>query len=175
MLRFGKISEYNPEKGVARVHFNDDEIVSDWLPIVVPQSKDTKFSAPLDVEEHVCCMMDSNAENGVVLGAVYSKSENPSNGGKDVYCVEFKNGDRIEYNRNTRVHKIKIGTSEYSISNSGGHTIKRGSESLKTILSDLMVALQAETHPTAVGPTGPPLNVASYVALQARLGTLFQA
>lgn len=175
MLRFGKISEYNGSKGLARVRFEDDDVVSDWLPITVQQSKDTKFSAPLDVDEHVACMMDSNSEIGVVLGAIYSQDENPEGGGKDIYCVEFKNGDRIEYKRDTREYNIKIGASEFKVKNATGFTMKKGSESLKTILSDLMVALQAETHPTAVGPTGVPMNVASYVALQARLGTLFEA
>ncbi len=173
MLRFGKITEYDPQKGLARVNFDDDEITSDWLPVTMPQTKDTKYSAPLDNDEHVCCLMDSNSENGVILGAIYSKTDTPLNGGQDVYCVEFKSGDRIEYNRNTRAYNIKIGTSEYKITQVG-HTIKKGAESLKTILSDLMVALQAETHGSAVGPTTPPLNVATYVSLQARLGTLFE-
>lgn len=173
MLRFGKITEYDGAKGLARVQFEEDGVVSDWIPISVQQSKDTKFSAPLDVDEHVCCLMDSTGDIGVVLGAIYSQDETPEGGSQDVYCVEFKNGDRIEYNRQSRQYRIKIGTSDFKITNSGGFAIKRGSESLRTILSDLLTALAAETHPTAVGPTGVPLNVASYVALQARLNTLF--
>ena len=55
-----------------------------------------------------------------------------------------------------------------------GFTIKKGGEDLKTILDDLLTQLQAETHPTSTGPSGPPVNAAQYAAIQNRLPNIFE-
>lgn len=34
MIRVGTVSDYNAERDAAKVYFEEDEIVSDWLPIV---------------------------------------------------------------------------------------------------------------------------------------------
>jgi phage baseplate assembly protein V len=174
MLRFGTISEIEPNKGLARVRFAEDGLVSAWLPVMQAKTSKDKFYHIPDVNEHVACLMDEHAENGVVLGAVYSKNESPGDvKGADKIGVSFESGDMIEYDRSTRKFLVKTNTTELSIAGEGP-SMTKGGESLKTILSDLMDAILAETHPTAVGPTGPPLNAAQYTSIKTRITQFFE-
>jgi hypothetical protein len=45
-------------------------------------------------------------------------------------------------------------------------SIKNGQTDLLTLLNDLQAALQAHTHPTGTGPSGPPINIADFVKNQ---------
>jgi|TARA_R110000822_G_scaffold6031_4_gene25389 hypothetical protein len=44
-------------------------------------------------------------------------------------------------------------------------------DTLLGLLEELCDALAAETHPTPVGPSGPPINVADYSSIKSRLST----
>jgi phage baseplate assembly protein V len=104
MLKYGIISDIDESKGLARVHFDDDDIVSDWLPIVVPKAMEDSFSFFPDINEHVACLMDDNAENGVILGSLYSAATQPNGASKDKWRVRFNDGTVIEYDR--AAHKL---------------------------------------------------------------------
>ncbi len=99
MLRFGTVSEKDSARGLLRVEFAEDEIVSDWLPLVVSAGAKNSFFALPDVGEQVACMMDANAENGVVLGAIYSEETQPKQASDDISSVEFSDGTKIIYDR----------------------------------------------------------------------------
>lgn len=77
MLKFGFISELDVAKGLVRVHFTDDDIVSSPLPVSVQASKEDKYSFPFAINEQVWCVMDANCEFGVVGGAIYSGKDKP--------------------------------------------------------------------------------------------------
>lgn len=104
MLRYGLISDIDPAKGLARVNFNDDQIVSDWLPILVPKAMEDSFSFFPDINEHVACLMDEHSENGVILGSMYNTETAPNGGNKDKFRMRFKDGSVIEYDRSG--HKL---------------------------------------------------------------------
>lgn len=107
MLRFGIISEADHNKGLVRVKFAEDDVVSGWLPVIQKSTLKNKSYHTYDVNEHVCCLMDENAEHGAVLGAVYSKNETPGSvKGGDVQGVQFEDGTKVSYNRST--HELKI-------------------------------------------------------------------
>jgi len=108
MLRFGKISDIDPDKCYARVRFTDDEIVSDWLQIVVLGAISNQFFHIFDINEQVACLMDENSEDGVIIGAVFNDKTTPSNGGKDVVRVSFSDDSFIEYNRSSHEYTIDI-------------------------------------------------------------------
>lgn len=99
MLRYGLISDIDPAKGLARVNFNDDGIVSDWLPILVPKAMEDSFSFFPDINEHVACLMDEHSENGVVMGSLYNTQSAPNGGNKDKFRIRFKDGTVLEYDR----------------------------------------------------------------------------
>lgn len=54
-------------------------------------------------------------------------------------------------------------------------SISTAAGSLFSILDNIMTQLQAEVHPTAVGPSGPPVNAPAYAAQQVLLGLVMEA
>lgn len=54
-------------------------------------------------------------------------------------------------------------------------SISTAAGSLFTILNNILTQLQAETHPTAVGPTGPPVNAPLYAAEAVTLALVMEA
>lgn len=101
MLRFGNITEIDAAKGRARVHFEEDDIVSDWLPMVVKSSRENKHESWYDVGDFVACMMDKNVEDGVIVGAIYDDNNAPPIGNKDVEAKTFSDGTVIKYDRSS--------------------------------------------------------------------------
>jgi len=108
MLMFGYISECDASKGLARVNFVADGIVSDWLPMAVIKSKDDKFTYAFDINEHVCCLMEDNMSNGVILCAIYD-GKNEAGGNKDKVSITFSDGGTVEYDRANS--KLTVNTS----------------------------------------------------------------
>ncbi len=99
MIRYGHITELDASKGLARVKFDDDDIVSDWLQIVSKNAKSTKTESWFDVDEFVACAMDEHNEEGVIIGALYHEGNAPPLGDKDTVGVTFPDGTVIKYNR----------------------------------------------------------------------------
>jgi len=108
MLMFGYISECDASKGLARVNFAADGIVSDWRPMAVTKSKDDKFTYAFDINEHVCCLMEDNMSNGVILCAIYD-GKNEAGGNKDKVSITFSDGGTVEYDRASS--KLTVNTS----------------------------------------------------------------
>jgi phage baseplate assembly protein V len=109
MLKYGLIKEIDADKGLVKVSFDDDEIVSGWLPVLKQGTKSNKYFHIFDSGEHVACMMDEHCENGVVMGAIYSKDEKPGSvKGADIAGVVFSDGTVVKYDRGS--HKLTIQT-----------------------------------------------------------------
>lgn len=176
MIRFGVVVKVDADLCRVKVNFEEDEIESDWLPVAVQGSKENKYFHIFDLGEHVVCLMDENAENGVVLSAIYSSKEKPpAIAGDDVAAVEFKDGTQVIYDRNAHRLDVKMGSTEFAIDKLKGFTIKAGGQSFKQQLNDLFTQLQAETHPTPAGPSSPPINSPVYASIQALLNLIFEA
>lgn len=168
-LRFGKITDVDHTKGLVKVTFDEDNIVSDWIPAVLPNTKDTKFSFPLSIDERVSCLMDEHADRGVVLGAIYSKKTSPAIvDGK--YGVEFPDGTKVEFDPES---------GDLMVDAQGTVTVKAAPkvvidcdlevkgkiEATGAIKSDAQVTafasgafvnLSTHIHPTPAGPSSPP-------------------
>jgi phage baseplate assembly protein V len=99
-FKFGVVSAIDESGVKARVRFDDlDGLESMFLPIAVQKSFKDKSYWMLDVGEHVACLMDANAESGVILCAVYSEADLPPVTNKDKRHVRFDDGTTIEYDR----------------------------------------------------------------------------
>lgn len=171
-LRFGIVSEMDTARGFVRVDLDEDSIVTDWLPVSQPRAMSDKFFTLPEVGELVWCVLDDNVERGVVGGALYNAKDIPIEGqGAQLSAVEFSDGSRFEYDKESGKYTAKVGTTEQNLT-ANGHTIKRGSESLKSILEDLIDAILTETHPTGTGPSGTPINAATYTAIKNRIPNL---
>lgn len=117
MLRYGTISEVKPEKGLARVRFAEDDIVSDWLPITQANTLGDKAYRSMKVDEHVACLMDEHAENGVIIGAIYNKTDTPAYSGEK--CgVKFEDGTEVIYDKGAKIYTINVGSGKVIINSS---------------------------------------------------------
>lgn len=105
MLRFGVVVAIDESRGMARVQYTDmDGEVSYWLAVVKQKTlKDKQYFLP-DIGEHVAVLIDDRAEEGVVLGAIYSDADPVPVSSKDKYHIRFNDGTMIEYDR--KEHKL---------------------------------------------------------------------
>lgn len=105
--RHGIVSEIDPARGRARVQFQDyDGMFSYWLQVLKRNTgRDKSYSMP-DVGEYVVCLLDDRAEEGCILGAVYSAPEPPPVDTEDKTHTTFADGTVIEYDRAD--HKLYI-------------------------------------------------------------------
>ncbi len=173
MIKFGNITERDADKCLVRVELDGDDIVTDWLPVMVSKSKEDKAYSLPDAGDHVVCLMDESCEAGVVLGSIYDEGNAPGSvKGADVSGIVYKDGTVIQYDREAHEWKIVNNTTTLLLSRSG-FTIKRGSESVKKIFSDLMDEIIKITVPTGTGPSGVPVNAAAFTAIKTRLDNLF--
>ncbi len=108
-IRFGYISDFDAKKMQARVTFPDyDDIVSDWLPIIINNSKKTKAEHYLDVNEHVACVfLDDGIEAGAILGAIYDDDNKPEISDENVQSVLFSDGTLIKHDRLNKICLIQ--------------------------------------------------------------------
>lgn len=123
MLKFGRICEVDAVNGLGKVHFTQENIVSDWLPFSVPISLDDQVQFPVHITQHVWCMMDDRCEDGVIGGAIYDTGNLPVDGDADIVRVKFVGGLSVEYNRNDKSLSIK-GTGKIDIDVTGDVTVK---------------------------------------------------
>lgn len=105
-MRLGTVSEIDAENARLRVKFEEDEIVSDWLPVAVPTGAKTSFFVVPDVGEQCVCLMDERSENGVFMGTIYSQNTKPKNASADATAVEFSDGTKIIYDRSNSTFTI---------------------------------------------------------------------
>lgn len=104
-FKYGIISEV--KKGYAKVTFEEDEFVTDWLPVLVRKSKSDKESWQLEINEHVVCLMDETCDEGVIIGAIPNEEDQPDGGeGKGKFRKLFSDGTLIEYDKNS--HKLTV-------------------------------------------------------------------
>ena len=102
VFKIGVVSEIDPATCTARVRFDDlDGLETMRLPVGVQKSlKDKSYWMP-DVGEHVACLLDANAEAGVILCAIYSDADTPPVSSADKRHVLFADGTWVEYDRST--------------------------------------------------------------------------
>jgi phage baseplate assembly protein V len=104
-LKYGVVCEV--QKGKVKVHFEEDAIPSDWLPVIVRKSRTDKDSWPLEVNEHVCCLMDCYLNTGVVIGAIYNDEDTPDSGeAAGTWRKKFSDGTILQYNKTA--HKLTV-------------------------------------------------------------------
>lgn len=99
LIRVGTVSNRNPGRCAVRVIFDDlDRLVSDWLPVVVPQALHTRDMALPDIGETVVCLfLGTGVESGFCLGAVYAEAA-PAGSGSE-RGVWFPDGSSAYYDR----------------------------------------------------------------------------
>lgn len=173
-LLFGHICEVDSSSGLARVQFDEDNLASPLLSYAQAFTKDAKIYAPPTIGEQVAVLMDASGTSGVILGALYSETDT-AGADDDTFKIELP-GMSVVYNSGTSMFEISTGALRMQL-DAAGNSITLGSQtdSLGSILSDLIDATLAETHISAAAgsPTSTPVNFAQYQAIKARLNLLF--
>jgi phage baseplate assembly protein gpV len=181
LLKFGKITEVDAAKGLAKVTFaENDNLVSRFLPMSMPKTLQDKYIIPYDINEHVWCIMDENCEDGVIAGAIYDENNLPDGGAAGKIRAKFVPNLSVEFDRATRtlsiiggdVVSVQMGTTVLEINN--GFLIKRDDETLRKIVSDLIDQINLIVVPTNVGPSGNPVNAAAFNAIKTRAQSLLK-
>lgn len=106
ILKYGVVSDTS-RPGYVKVTFAEDDFPTDFLPVLVSKSKTDKQSWPLEVNEHVVCLMLDDCDDGVVLGAIPSEVDSPDPGeaaGK--FRIRFSDNTVLEYDKNG--HKLTV-------------------------------------------------------------------
>jgi len=105
-LKFGIVSQVDESRGLARVRFGDNEgLESYWLHVLAAATMRNKVYQLPDVGEGVACHVDEQCENGVILGALYSKQDIPPVSDVNKFHVRFDDGTWLEYDRTA--HALK--------------------------------------------------------------------
>ena len=138
MLKFGVVTQVNEKDMKVRVSFPELNIESYWLPVMVNKTFQDKVYWMPDIQEHVVCMMDSNLEAGVVMGAIYSSSDKPpANKNLNTFYTKFKDGTEIEFNRETKKLNINISDGKHLKYDGGGTWHIQGNLVVSGNISDL--------------------------------------
>ena len=97
--------------GFSKVRFEDlDDLTTQWLAVNFDFTTGDKQAYALKLNSHVNCLMDSNLEDGCIIGARYSDADTPPTGDTGVYVREFADGSRFEYNQSSGVMTLKAPT-----------------------------------------------------------------
>jgi phage baseplate assembly protein gpV len=171
-MRWGTIKEFDDQKYLAKVFFEENNLVSGWLQILTRGSQDIKDEFPVDIGAMAYCITDDFMERGVILGTAFNEKDQVASGGKDIRCLTYKDGTVQVYDQNLHKLRYVLENTELTMSRDG-FALKRSTESLNSILSDLIDAIKLLTVTTPVGPSGVPINVATFTAIKERLPNLF--
>lgn len=136
-LRLGIVKEQDVSLARLRVTFNEfDQMLSYWLPVVVPKTQNDKAYWLPDIGEQVVCLMDARDEAGVVLGAIYSQADATPVQNADKFHLGFKDGTSIEYDRASHVLGLSFEDSSAFSYDSGGHALTLNFEDQASIKYD---------------------------------------
>jgi phage baseplate assembly protein V len=110
LIKIGEVSSVNYANCTARVVFDDDDqLVSNDLPVLHTNSLLNKDHAMPDVGEDVVCLfLPSGGEEGFILGAIYAGEVQPAESSKDVRSVTFSDGTECKYDRASHQLSVKI-------------------------------------------------------------------
>jgi len=171
MLRIGVISEFGTEEwlGWCRVHFDEDGVVSAWLPLPSTATKTAKVWHPVEVGSQVACLMDDECEQGVVAAALWSDTDMPPDWASEkTVGVRFADGAKLYYDSdghkllfdapNTEIEinctKLKI---TGDIEHTGDMDVTGSIVASEEVTAGIMkITLTGHKHPTPSGVSGVP-------------------
>lgn len=105
MFKIGIVKNIDAINYKVRVEFPElDNMLSSWLPVGTPFAKMNKAYGLPSVDELVCCVMDENFEDGVVICSLYNSEDTVPVSDPDLFRVDFADGTYIEYDKSQ--HKL---------------------------------------------------------------------
>jgi phage baseplate assembly protein V len=90
------VQALDPARGRVRVQFPDeDNLVSDWLPVAVPFALGARAFWLPRVGSQVATLLDEHGEDGVVLGALYSQADPAPAASARQFLVQMEDGTTV--------------------------------------------------------------------------------
>jgi phage baseplate assembly protein V len=107
MMQIGIVTAVDSAACKCRARFNDHGgMESWWLQVVQKKTlRDKHYWLP-DIGEQVVCLLDDNADSGVILGAIFSSPDPVPVDSLDKCHIAFADGTTVEYDRGA--HKMKV-------------------------------------------------------------------
>ena len=133
MLRVGKVSSINPERGTAQVTFEDrNDIVTADLQILVPTTLADKFYYMPAIGERVECLFNPESPStGRIIGSYYADTRMPPIGDANKIYIRFSDGGHIEYDKGASVLTINV-PGDINVTASGHITVNAPRVSINT-------------------------------------------
>lgn len=157
MHRTGIVSQVDAATHRVRVRWPaQDNVESQWLAVAVPAAFEARSFALPRVGEQVVALLDERAEDGVVVGSVYSAADPPPAVGPTVRRAEWPDGAAVEYDPTTQRMRITLpagGTLELA----GAASAIALATRVESELAAIQTALDSHTHP-AGALVAPPLG-----------------
>lgn len=94
--RRGIVKQLDPAKARVKVVLPDeDQVLTDWLPVLLPFALGAKAYWLPRLESQVVVLLDEHGEDGVVMGALYSQADPvPISAAKTLY-IEAEDGTKV--------------------------------------------------------------------------------
>lgn len=103
MIRIGKVSSINYDKGLVAVVFEDkDNIVSDFIPLL-----SFEYKMPEVNDLVVCAFLSNGVQRGICLGKYYNNTNLPNESGKGIYYKNLFNEGFFKYDNNNKTLILK--------------------------------------------------------------------
>jgi phage baseplate assembly protein V len=114
IIRIGEVSSIDPVKGTARVAFDDeDRMVSYDLPVIQRNTLENHDYWMPDIGEDVLCVfLPTGSEDGFILGSFYADEIRPPANTENIRMVEFADGTKVSYDRESHELKATIDGTE---------------------------------------------------------------
>lgn len=123
-LKAGIVKEVLTNKAQAIVHFEEDGADSWALPVLCANTlKNRSYRLP-DVGEQVICLLDSNAEEGVVLGSIYSEADAPPLDDGDKCAMIFEDSTAVQYDRNAHLMSVEFADGTKASYDAASHALR---------------------------------------------------
>lgn len=177
MIRFGLISELGTEEnaGYARVHFDDVDIVSDWLALPSFATQTAKHWIPIEINSQVGCVIDDDTQQGFISIVLWSDTDTPPEwADENTMGILFADGAEFFYDSKNKILTVNAPNSKLNIKckslnvegevNIKGETTIKGDTSVtgqitasdEVTAGEMQIKLTRHKHPTPAGVSGPP-------------------
>jgi phage baseplate assembly protein gpV len=125
MIRYGLISELGEEgnAGYARVHFDDVDMVSDWLALPSVATKTAKHWIPIEVNSQVGCVIDDDTQQGFIAIVLWSDTDTPPEWASEhTIGMQFADSTEMYYDSEKHTFEMKFADSAEMCYDSDKHT-----------------------------------------------------
>jgi phage baseplate assembly protein V len=118
----GRVSSIYPERCTARVYFEDKNMVSGELQVVVRGAQNHKdYWMPAIGEQVICLFLPNGNGEGFIIGALYNDEDKPPVQSEKKRHILFEDGAFIEYDSTSHVLTI-----DFSAVSGGQVILKNG-------------------------------------------------